>query len=262
MIENLSEATDVIWINKPKGAVLKRVKRAIVAGRADASPIPYIAMRACVGDSEPIGYIVSKLHLESPLQMANDLHTVGWSIWLKDDTIIISAHSLPGIEWLVKNISNAWLYTYQPIRDTCLMLRALGIEELIYLTTPYMNHLAWDAEPLLFDDFFIYEVEPQTSSATLLPNGEPLLDLASWLCTWLFACMGGKAQIAGCGGAGLEWSSLTLFDAYLSDLDIDTDDDIMLDMFKDFEQIEKEADKMGEQMGFKLKGDEGGAMFG
>ena len=53
MMEIISEATDVYWVKKPKGEVLKRLKRAIVVGRADVAPIPYMAARACVADEEP-----------------------------------------------------------------------------------------------------------------------------------------------------------------------------------------------------------------
>tara|TARA_R110000824_G_scaffold114544_4_gene265186 strand:- start:162 stop:947 length:786 start_codon:yes stop_codon:yes gene_type:complete len=261
MMEIISEATDVYWVKKPKGEVLKRLKRAIVVGRADVAPIPYMAARACVADEEPIGYIVSKLNMESPVQTIDNFHSIGWSMWIKDEVLIISAPSLPSIDWLIQNTSNAWLYCYQPIRDACSVIKKLDIGEMTFLTTPYLNEVIMGGEKMDEADFFLVEVEPDSVKLIVTPTKDPFLDLPAWLFAWVFTCMGGTGQIAGCGGSKISRKTLKLFSAFLRDLGVEATEENLNLIYGDFENIEK-AIGITESVVEEIKNNSGGVMYG
>lgn len=261
MIENISEATDVYWVNKPKGMVLKGLKRAVVIGRADVAPIPYIAARACVADEEPIGYIVSKLNLESPVQTIDNFHAVGWPMWVKNGVVIISASSLPSIDWLIENTSNAWLYCYQPIRDACSVLRGLGIDEMTFLTTPFLNDVIMGGAKMDGLDCFLVEIKRDSAKQIIISEKDPFLDLPAWLFAWLFTCMGGKGQVFGCGGNKISRETLKLFSAFLGDLGVEATEENINLIYNDFENIEKEVG-VAESIVDEIKRSSGGVMYG
>jgi len=268
MIESISEATDVLWYGKkPKG-----IERVVVFNRSDLSPTPFIVGRALAGEkNDPIGMILSKLHQEEPVQIADDFVPAGWPLWVVDNTLIVFTASWPTMAWFLKNTTNGWLYCYQPTRDTCALAHRLGAKSMTFLTTAHLNaYLGADVPTLEHDDFFVYQMNPEGVQPILEPEGRVGMELCAWLFTWLFSCFGGEATIVGSGGDSnslLSWDAIMLFKAYLNESGIECDEKHLRTSYAEFKTAEGEAMLMGEKIADDLlkrlnKGDNEGPMFG